>query len=344
MSRTSGYSRVVWESLIGFWRVWVIHLGRRYGLISALSKARGPLGGDELARSLNLNPQAVNAWLESAYTLKIVGKTSGGYTLPKPLITLLVDDGDPKFMGGLVSYYALRSLDFDAFDALFSGGMRSETHSPHLGEAFVEGTRWDHTVFLKIVLPKIPTLRRTLKAGCRVLDLGCGSGGWIAKVAPNFHNSYFLGVDPDEHSIQEAREKCRLIPNAEFMIGRAEHLGFKEEFDLIYLGEVLYIIGDRQGVINACYDALKPKGYVVVCEAVCDPGRNTWKDENTLVRGALLDYMAQEGRTLGRREISRLLTNAGFTQPREHNMHGGLWFFVSRKTRSKNVWASAHHP
>ncbi|PSO06329.1 hypothetical protein B9Q04_16625, partial [Candidatus Marsarchaeota G2 archaeon BE_D] len=118
MSRTSGYSRVVWESLIGFWRVWVIHLGRRYGLISALSKAHGPLGGDELARSLNLNPQAVNAWLESAYTLKIVGKTSGGYTLPKPLITLLVDDGDPKFMGGLVSYYALRSLDFDAFDAL----------------------------------------------------------------------------------------------------------------------------------------------------------------------------------------------------------------------------------
>jgi len=322
---------VAWESLIGFWRVWVIHLGRRYGILEVLSKARAPLEGGEIASSLSLNPYAVDAWLESASALKVVKKTSRGYRLPRSLATLLVDDESPKFMGGLVSYYALRSLDFDAFDALFSGETHPDTHGSHLSEAFVEGTRWDHTVFSKTLLPKLPTLRRKLDAGSNVLDLGCGAGGWIAKVAPHYPKSHFIGVDPDEHSIQEAREKYRSIPNAEFTLGRAEELDFEGVIDLIYLGEVLYIIKDKQSVLNACYRALKPNGYIVVCEAVCDPGRNTWKDENTLVRGALLDYMAQGGRTLGRRDISQLIVNAGFAKPREHNMHGGLFFFVSRK-------------
>jgi len=336
MTKTNGYSMVAWESLIGFWRVWVIHLGRRYGIFRVLSEARNPLSSGEIARSLSLNPHAVDAWLESAHALKVVKKTSCGYSLPSPLTTLLVDDENPKFMGGLVSYYALRSLDFDAFDALFTGETRYDTHNSHLTEAFVEGTKWDHTVFLKILLPKLPTLRRTLNAGSRVLDLGCGAGGWIAKVAPHFPKSHFTGVDLDERSIQEARERCRHIPNVGFAPGKAEELDFEEEFELIYLGEVLYVIRDKQSVMNACYRALKPNGYIVVCEAVSDPSGNTWRDENTLVRGALLDYMAQGGRTLERREISQLLVSAGFTKPREHNMHGGLYFFVSRKP-SRNI-------
>ncbi|MEM3799962.1 MAG: hypothetical protein QXH56_07725, partial [Thermoprotei archaeon] len=74
-------SALLWDSLIGFWRVWVAHLGRKHGILKALAGARGPLVGEELAHTLNLNPQAVEAWLSSAHALGIVEKRGGGYTL-----------------------------------------------------------------------------------------------------------------------------------------------------------------------------------------------------------------------------------------------------------------------
>ncbi|MEM0120632.1 MAG: class I SAM-dependent methyltransferase [Thermoprotei archaeon] len=330
-------SALLWDSLIGFWRVWVAHLGRKHGILKALAGARGPLVGEELAHTLNLNPQAVEAWLSSAHALGIVEKRGGGYTLPTHFKTLLVEEDDPRFIGGLISYYALRSLDFDAFTTLFTNPTTVGLQGAHLAEAFEEGTRWDHTVFLRRVLPSLPTLHRTLKAGCRVLDLGCGSGGWIARLAPLFPKSHFVGVDLDQHSIERARAKCRGLANTEFTAARAEDLRYREEFHLVYLGEVLYAIGDKQRVIQTCYEALEPGGSIVVCEAVRDPGRNTWRDENTLVRGALLDYMAQGGNTLSRNELRNLIVHAGFTTPREHNMHGGLWFFTSRKPPKKHT-------
>jgi ubiquinone/menaquinone biosynthesis C-methylase UbiE len=310
----------LWESLNGFWTVWVIHFGRRHGLLEALNGS--VLDAEQVAGRTALSLPVVRAWLGSAHALGVVRRSRGGYTLPKRLAVLLLEEEDVRFMGGLVSYYALRSLDFDCADMVFRGSTCS--NQTHMAEAFAEGTKWDHTAFLKILLEAQPDIKTIFSGGGRVLDVGCGAGRWVAKMASIFPQTLFVGVDKDPHMIEEAKRNCSHISNATFHESAAEEINYEDEFDLVYLGEVLYAVTDKMRALSACRRALKNGGYLVVCEAVV-AGREK------LVRAALLDYVMQGAATFNRKSLLKLLRDSGFEHTTQVGLGGGLWFFVSRK-------------
>lgn len=301
------------------------HLGRRFGILKLL--ANRPATASEVSRTLGLSENAVAAWLEAAHTLGIVRRRGQKYAPSAKAVKLLVREDNPEFLGGLLSYYALRSLDFDGFDALFKG---EKACGRFLAQAFYEGTSWDHTAFLKILLPRLPALKKMLEAGSNVLDLGCGSGGWIARLAPLYPKTSFLGVDPDREAVERAKKRCAGLANASFQLGRAEELAHREAFDLIYLGEVLYAVEDKEGALAACHRALKPSGWLVVCEPLRDR-RSRDRVGRMLVEATRLDYMLQGGELMKKDRLVELLARAGFRKIRGHYMGGGLWFHVARK-------------
>jgi hypothetical protein len=82
------------QSSLGFYRVWIIHLGRRYGILQALAKStRGATIGD-LAKRTGLHPKGLNLWCEAAYSLGIVTGRVGRYRLAHLMEELLVDDDE----------------------------------------------------------------------------------------------------------------------------------------------------------------------------------------------------------------------------------------------------------
>ncbi len=322
------------RSSLGFCTVWVAHLGRRYGILQALSRRRAPAGARTIARACGLHERSVRVWCEAARSLRLIERRGSGYYVPARNRPLLVDEDDPRFLGGQFSYLALRSLDFGAFDALFRKGEVSADGTRHLREASMEATRWDHTSFLRFLLPRVPGLASRLRDGARALDVGCGTGGWVLRMARAFPRSSFTGVDPDRTAIDIARETATAVgagPRVRFRVGSGgEPTREPGSFDLVYLGEVVYGVKDKLRLLGNCRRALTQDGRLVIAEGLVAPARKSGNPATQLVDAMGLEFALQGARFLERSELEGLLREAGFHRVRFHDAGGGLWFVVAR--------------
>ena len=322
----------VWHSAIGFYRIWVLHLGRRYGILHELAENSQPVSPIQLSRKLDLSEDALSLWCDAASAIGIVRKRGVGYSLPKRLIPLLVEEDSVRFIGGLPSYLAIRSVDFEAFDQFFKQG-KSPLSQTHLGEAIKEGTIWDHIAFLRLVLPGEKELRRLLLRGAKVLDVGAGTGSWSVRLARQFPLSRFEGIDPDSVAISKGTTQVEELglSNVRLKVQDAESMEFTSDFDVAYLGEVLNLIRPKDKVLRACHRALKEGGFLVICEGLRSGQEGMRKIENQLVHAMQLDFALQGGRFFTRSELESLVLKAGFGSVRYHDVGGGLWFIVARK-------------
>ena len=331
-----GLSGVANASL-GFYTVWVAHLGRRYGIFAVLSRRKRPLGTRGIARACGLHEPAVQVWCEAARALGLVHRVGDGYRLSAGFTHSLTDTDDVRYLGGQFSYLALRSLDFEAFDALFREGRVTAAGSRHLREASEEATRWDHTSFLKFLLPRVPGLASRLREGARALDVGCGTGGWVLRMARAFPKSSFMGIDPDRTAIRIAtRKKNGGGGRVRFRVGSgAGPMGEAGPFDLAYLGEVLYGVTDKLGLLRNVRRSLARDGVVILAEGITSPAGNDTSPAAQLVAAMGLDFALQGARFFERSELEALLWEAGFQRVSFHDAGGGLWFVVATPDAKK---------
>jgi ubiquinone/menaquinone biosynthesis C-methylase UbiE len=93
----------------------------------------------------------------------------------------------------------------------------------------------------------------------RVLEVGCGTGNYIAALEAQAHCSCW-GLDPSEQMLSRAKERSRKI---HFQPGRAERLDFPEDFfDLVFSVDVIHYVGDRPAYFREAYRVLKADGKV----------------------------------------------------------------------------------
>jgi len=261
----------LWRDSIGFWRVWVITLGRRYGLFD----------------------RPVKVWADAALALGVV-KRRGGKLVPASQ-ELLIDRTHPDYLAGHLMYGALRSLDYDAFGPFFKRG-RTLGHlsRPRRTEAVEEATAWDHVMFLK----RLPAdVRRMMRRGCDVFELGCGTGAWLKAMRRAFPKSQFSGVDPD--------------PESGAPPGRAETAGRTAGADVIYLGEVLHLT-DRKRTLKNCARVLRPGGKLLVLEGFM-PERVSSRPMESVLFAMQLDQALQGVRFMRRSELK---LPGGFSKPK----------------------------
>src|SRR6188472_120048 len=81
-----------------------------------------------------------------------------------------------------------------------------------------------------------------VRAGDRLLDLGCGAGDLTALVAALVPDGHVLGVDPQPTMLDEARRVAR--PNQSFRLGTAQRIadsaGPDAPFDGVYSRATLH--------------------------------------------------------------------------------------------------------
>ena len=258
----------LWRDGIGFWRVWVLTLGKRHGLFDSLST---PPAND-----------AVRLWRDAALALGLIDSRNRPAPGVKPL---LLDRDDPDYLAGHLMYGALRSLDYDAMGEFFKSGRTVDLLSrPRRNEAVEEATHWDHVMFLR----KLPReVRARLRSGCDVLELGCGTGRWLEAMRKEFPRSRFRGVDPD--------------PDTGAEVGFAETAGEAASSDVVYLGEVLHLT-DRPRALANCARVLRPGGLLLVVEGFMPERVSTRKWEAVLF-AMQLDQALQGARFMKRSEL-----------------------------------------
>jgi SAM-dependent methyltransferase len=94
-----------------------------------------------------------------------------------------------------------------------------------------------------------------------VLDVGCGTGGLLARARQAGHDGRLCGVDPDEAALARARQKC---PDVEWLAGTAASMTFDGEFRHALMAsnafQCLITDEDVAGSLTAISAALVPGG------------------------------------------------------------------------------------
>src|SRR5690606_29106315 len=113
---------------------------------------------------------------------------------------------------------------------------------------------------LEHIVPLAEGITDQLEQGIEVLDVGCGSGRAICKLALAYPNSRFIGYDLcDEavlHAQREARE--RQVMNVCFEKSDVAKLHDQERFDLITAFDAIHDQANPASVLRGIHAALKP--------------------------------------------------------------------------------------
>jgi 2-polyprenyl-3-methyl-5-hydroxy-6-metoxy-1,4-benzoquinol methylase len=226
--------RVV-DDVGGALTVGLAYIGVRLGLFSALA-ASGPTTSLDLARRIGLAERYVREWLRAMVASRYVehDPQGGAYFLTPEQVAALVDEGSRTFAAGAFQF-ALPSLMLtprlmEVFKT--GGGIPFGELPAEIPAAIARMHRpWFDHLLVKEWLAGAPGLVEALGQGISVLDVGCGAGRSTVAMAKAFPHSTFLGIDPHEPSIAEARALAGADPlaNLEFSAQSVESLADAHE-------------------------------------------------------------------------------------------------------------------
>ncbi len=314
----------LWHYSVGFYGVWIAHIGRQMKLFHQL--ADRPMTMEELIDTTKLYPDAVRAWCCAAQAYQFIVSKEGKLQLKEQLKRILVDKDSPDYLGGQFSYLALMSLGYGGFEELFKSGKTKKNLSSV--NAIEQATEWDHSAFLASAKCQ-KKLHSILSKGCRVLDVGCGTGGLLRKILNEYPSSRLVGIDPSNKAISLARHITSGKPITLLNMS-AEHMKFADEFEMVILCESLYTVKDKKKVVFNCWRALKNQGTIVILEGLL-PESNTDYASSRLIKGMQLDFVLQGHSFMSKREVRPLLTREGFSRIRFKDLGGTVYLITASK-------------
>ncbi len=159
-----------------------------------------------------------------------------------------------------------------------------------------------------------------LRPGDRVLDIGCGNGVVLERIAHKTVDGQVAGIDKALVAVEASGRRNReaiAAGKVSVTLGDARQLPFPDHsFDKVLSLESFYFWGDQIAGLEEARRVLKPGGQIsLVMELLkydSDPEKNRW----------LADKM--ECPIFSDTEIVAMLTRAGYRLPRIHSKKGWL--------------------
>jgi ubiquinone/menaquinone biosynthesis C-methylase UbiE len=246
----------------------MISVGHRTGLFDAMS-GLAPSTSEEIARAAGLNERYVREWLAAMVTGRVVefDAARGRYFLPAEHAASLTRAAGAENMASFTQYFAeLGRVEDEIVGCFRKGGGVPYSRYPRFQEVMMEDSGQSVAAKLEShILPLAPGLAEALERGIRVLDVGCGRGLVMMRLAELFPRSRFTGMDLSEKSIELARGEAarRGLGNAEFVAADAcDFLGTAEpeSCDFITAFDAIHDQAKPLDVLRGIQRALKPDG------------------------------------------------------------------------------------
>jgi SAM-dependent methyltransferase len=321
-----------WNRILGYVAgnsaAWIIDVGLRSGLFRALEDAH-PSGFavHELARTLGFDERLVAAWCRGAYAFELIDlNETGGYRLPADEARILLDPGDPQYLGGRVRFYTALHEDFRAYPQLLSTGAvwPRSSHDPELLLALADLSRPDAVSLANHVVPQVPRARDRLLAGGALLEIGSGSGHHLAHYANEFPTARIVGLEIDPASLDLAREHLAaagLGARVELRPGDANELADVDSFDLVVMNITLHETGGPDAwsnVLQRTHRALRPGGAVIVSELPYPDRVSDYRESPVyrMLAGVQLHEAVVGCGSITQGELRTLVEQAGFADVR----------------------------
>lgn len=140
------------------------------------------------------------------------------------------------------------------------------------------------------------------------LDVGCGNGWVVRRVAADPHCTRSIGIDASAGMIQSAKSHIQSKKEGYFCAD-IEQWSSRSKFDCVFSMESLYYAKSMEGALVSVYKLLKPKG-VFLC------GTDFYSENTGTTRWT--SSMGIKMHLLSISEWRNLFTNAGFKTQYKH--------------------------
>jgi len=198
----------------------MLSVGHRTKLFDSMYDCTS-MTSQQLADKSNLNERYVREWLGAMVTGKIVDydPPNKTYSLSEDKAKLLSRGGSYNFASSMQWIPALAFVEDEIVKCFEKGGgVPYESYHRFHEVMAEESAQTVLPALVNSILPLVPNLVEKLKAGIRVLDVGCGSGSAINLMAKNFPNSQFTGYDFSKEAIQNAKNEAEKLVISGFLI------------------------------------------------------------------------------------------------------------------------------
>lgn len=249
----------------------MISVGHRTGLFDVMSEM-APATSEEIAKKTGLNERYVREWLGAMVTGRIIEVTSREensplYKLPAEHAAFLTRAAGADNMAGFSQYIGiLGSVEDDILECFKNGGGVPYEKFPRFQEVMADDSGQSVMEALEEhVVPLVPGLHYQLTAGIRVLDVGCGRGRIITRLAELYPKSKFVGLDLSTEATTYGNEQAEAkgLTNVEFVQGDATAMDqrFAEKsFELITTFDAVHDQAEPLTVLRGIHRALTDDG------------------------------------------------------------------------------------
>lgn len=308
----------------------LVSLGHRTGLFNHMADGE-PVTCSDLARRSKLNERYIREWLGGLTVSGIVDHDAEAmtYRLPPAHASLLTDSGDANLAATAQFIPLLGQVEDDVVDSFQHGKGVPYAKYHRFHEVMAEDS--GQTVLPALfdaILPLVPGLMERLESGIQVLDLGCGRGMALMKMAERFPASHFEGYDLSPEAIAWARKHAneRGLNNVSFEIRDLSDFDATADvskFDFVTTFDAIHDQAKPLNLLRGIHHTLKPGG-VFLAQDIHSSSHHHHDREHPL--GALLYTisimhcmsvsLAQNGEGLGtmwgRERALDYFTRAGF--------------------------------
>lgn len=245
--------------------VQMISVGHRAGLFDAMASLP-PSTSARIAEAGGLNERYVREWLGAMVTGRVVAHDPVGETfwLPADHAAVLSRAASKDAMAHVAMYVPmLAQVECEIVECFRNGGGVPYERFPRFHAVMAEESAQTVVEHLEPdILPLVEGLRERLRAGVDALDIGCGRGEAVLKLASLYPNSRFVGYDLSSEAIGHARDRARALGlrNARFEV--RDLTGFREPgaFGLVTAFDAIHDQKDPESVLRGIAGSLRPGG------------------------------------------------------------------------------------
>jgi len=255
-------------------------IGHRSGLFDVMAGmdfATSP----EIAAQSGLNERYVREWLGAMVTGEVIeyAHETKSYHMPAEHAAYLTRKAGADNIAVFMQYVAvLGEVEDDILECFKNGGGVPYSKFHRFHDVMAEDSGQSVLFSLEShILPLVPGLTAKLQTGIKVLDVGCGEGRIINKLAALFPDSHFTGMDLSDEAISKANDEAATkgLKNVEFIIRDLSDFHQSapvEKFDFITTFDAIHDQGKPLNVLKGIYRALKPDG-IYLMQDISGTGR-----------------------------------------------------------------------
>jgi ubiquinone/menaquinone biosynthesis C-methylase UbiE len=248
----------------------LINIGYRTGLFEAATVGPATIG--ELSARAGLHERYVREWLGAMTTGGIFDydEATGQFALPEERAALLTG-GRARNAAPISGVIAHMSKHIPGIETCFrqGGGVGYDAFRPEFTSCMDDAWRRIYDdLLIGGFIASVDGLDERLRAGSRVLDVGCGTGHAINVMAKAYPASKFVGVDIAEDAIEAARREAAEmgLRNTSFAVHDVIQLPPGFSFDLITAFDTIHDLPQPEAALRSICGALAPDGLFLMIE------------------------------------------------------------------------------